>query len=245
MIIMASPSRYCWYSGTSNSDISALIRSCPGPIHAPPRSTHEPSARTSVYVRPPTRSRASSNVTEWPACCNRSAAVNPANPAPTTQKSTSAMVRPFVSRRGARSAHARRAGPSSKLRPMVREKSRFSRIIGPGALTLFDDRLRPLGPSNVLFFVGDAPHQRQIRTYPRRRGQEFRFTTAVENPASQSFVTLYFRRGPVAPFDDHLENRCGVADVEGLHLDQQLVANCRGLRRPAGELRNRRITRFG
>src|ERR1700742_3160532 len=65
------------------------MRSWPGPIHAPPRSIHVPSGRVWVNVRPPTLSRASSKATERPARCNRRAAVNPANPAPTTQKSTS------------------------------------------------------------------------------------------------------------------------------------------------------------
>ena len=68
------------------------MRSWPGPTHAPPRSIHDPSSRTSVKVRPPTRSRASSSATECPACLSRNAAVRPAKPAPTTQKSTSAMI---------------------------------------------------------------------------------------------------------------------------------------------------------
>jgi len=41
-----------------------VMASCPGPIQAPPRSIHMPLSRVSVKVRPPMRSRASSNATE-------------------------------------------------------------------------------------------------------------------------------------------------------------------------------------
>src|ERR1700709_2337282 len=89
---MASPSLYCLKVLTPNSSIIAWIRSCVGPTQAPPLSIHDPSSRGTVKGRPPTRSRASSNATEWPACLTRSAAVRPAKPAPTTHTSTSVMV---------------------------------------------------------------------------------------------------------------------------------------------------------
>src|SRR5262245_51103406 len=48
-----------------------------------------PSGAGWVHTRPPTRSRASSTITDAPACRTRRAVVNPAYPAPTTQTSAS------------------------------------------------------------------------------------------------------------------------------------------------------------
>src|SRR5438477_3457006 len=51
-----------------------------------PMSANCPSAKPSrtVKTRPPTRSRASSTTTSWPAACTSVAATSPARPAPTT-----------------------------------------------------------------------------------------------------------------------------------------------------------------
>jgi hypothetical protein len=51
--------------------------------------TGDPSGSSKVQMRPPTRSRASRTATDWPAWLNRSAAVSPAYPAPTTHTSAS------------------------------------------------------------------------------------------------------------------------------------------------------------
>ena len=73
-----------------NSAANRATRTCPPPIHCPPRSNACPST-TGLNVRPPTRSRASSTTTRRPAAATRRAATNPDNPAPTTITSVSLM----------------------------------------------------------------------------------------------------------------------------------------------------------
>ena len=80
----------CSSARRTRSSVLDAVLSRPDPCAAAvdPR----PVGATSVKVRPPTRSRASSSATDCPACFNRNAAVRPAKPAPTTQTSTSAMT---------------------------------------------------------------------------------------------------------------------------------------------------------
>src|SRR5215472_5219673 len=55
-------------------------------------------SRTSVVMRPPTRSLASNTVTRRPARCRRNAALRPAMPAPTTTTSLSISPRVVIAR---------------------------------------------------------------------------------------------------------------------------------------------------
>ena len=66
------------------------MRSWPGPIHSPPPSTIWPPPIGRLRVRPPTRSRASSTISEsLPRRVSSRAAVSPASPAPMMTTSVS------------------------------------------------------------------------------------------------------------------------------------------------------------
>ena len=87
----------CCRSGTSPTPTArarARIRPCVGPAYSPPTSVMLPPRISSLSVRPPTRSRASSTITERPAAVSARAAVRPASPAPTIATSALRVRRP-------------------------------------------------------------------------------------------------------------------------------------------------------
>ncbi len=97
-----------------------------------------PSGRC-VSMRPPMRARASSTITDSPACTSRRAASSPATPAPTTTTSASSLPFMFVFRSLGSSGHGRavsqrlaRAGARlPQLRPVgPRDADRFRRRAG-------------------------------------------------------------------------------------------------------------------
>src|SRR5215469_312994 len=63
-----------------------------GPAHWPPISTILPSPSSSLTMRPPTRSLASSSSTDRPAAVSWRAATRPARPAPTTRTSAASAI---------------------------------------------------------------------------------------------------------------------------------------------------------
>src|SRR5215208_6345084 len=79
---------------TPSSRASAASRSCVGPIHWPPTSTTLPSPMSWLRSRPPTRSRASSTITDAPRAVSARAAASPARPAPSTTTSASRVSGP-------------------------------------------------------------------------------------------------------------------------------------------------------
>ena len=83
----SSPAAALVDRGASPNRFSSASNACwAGPTHWPPESTRRPGTpgTSTVRVRPPTRSLASSTMTSRPEATRRSAAVRPATPAPTT-----------------------------------------------------------------------------------------------------------------------------------------------------------------
>src|SRR4051794_10954330 len=70
-----------------SSFMSASTRSCVGPTNCAPASSCLPPGSSWLSVRPPTRSRASSTSTDFPALATARAALSPARPPPTTMTS--------------------------------------------------------------------------------------------------------------------------------------------------------------
>ena len=111
--------------------------------------------------------------------------------------------------------------------------------------SVFDDGQRALGPSNVFLFERYSAQQRQVRANPFGLGQVLLFAAAVEQAGPQPLVALQFGGGPLQSFEDEFADGLRVAGIGGLDLDQQLIADHRGLRRPCGELLDRVAARLG
>ncbi|OBG48520.1 hypothetical protein A5704_07780 [Mycobacterium sp. E735] len=110
---------------------------------------------------------------------------------------------------------------------------------------MVDDVQRALGPSNVLFLERDPTQQRQIGADPLGMGQKLPLGVSVEYARPQAFVALQFGRRPLQALDDELPHGGCVPGVRGLDLDEQFVANRRGLGRPRGELPDRVVAGLG
>ena len=94
-------------------------------------------------------------------------------------------------------------------------------------------------------FVHPPARQRQVGPDPLGVAFEGLLVTTVEHVGEQTVVGGQLRASPVQSCHQFLGDRVRIADVDGLQLDQQLVAHRHRLGRRAGEPVQVRATRVG
>lgn len=95
--------------------------------------------------------------------------------------------------------------------------------------SLVDDRQCLFGPADVFLFEGDAAQQREVGAERVGSRQVLLFTPVAKHPGAEVFKGGEFVSGPIDLLGYGIaDGRC-VTGVEGLHHDQQIIADCDGL----------------